>query len=202
MRKIIIAAALCVSSILGMAEDTIAVVDMDRLFGEYNKTKIVDANLKKQVEIFKKYAEELNESLVKLQQEFRDLRDASQNIAVSDVERENKRLSAQDKARQIKEKEAELKSYSIEKQDQLKAKYAEMRTSLLEEIKAVIERKAVEKGYLAVFDTSGKTLNDMSSVIFNKKEIDITEAILEEINGSEKKAEPEKPDQKDKYPNP
>jgi Skp family chaperone for outer membrane proteins len=198
MRKIIIAAALCASSILGMAEDSIAVVDMDRLFGEYNKTKVVDANLKKQVEIFKKYAEELNESLVKLQQEFKDLRDASQNIAVSDVERENKRLSAQDKARQIKEKEAELKSYSIEKQDQLRAKYAEMRTSLIKEIKAVIERKAIEKGYAAVFDTSGKTMNDISSVIFNKKEIDITEAILEEINGAEKKPEPEKPEQKDK----
>ena len=75
----------------------IAVADMEKIFKEYYKTKIADANLKKQAEVFKEYAEKLNDSLVKLQDEFKKLRDDAQNIALSDVERENKRLAAQDK---------------------------------------------------------------------------------------------------------
>ncbi|MEI6797282.1 MAG: carbamoyl-phosphate synthase large subunit [Methanomassiliicoccales archaeon] len=98
-------------------------VDMEKLFQNYYKTKISDADLKKQAEIFKDYSNKLNDSLLKLQDEFKEVRDASQNIALSEAERENKRVSAQDKYRQLKEKENEVKQYNAEKQNQLKDKY-------------------------------------------------------------------------------
>jgi outer membrane protein len=183
---------------IGFSQDTIAVADMNRVFNEYYKTKNAEANLKEQAEIFKKYAENLNESFKKLQEEFKELRDASQNIAISEVERESKRLAAQDKYRQLKEKEIELKNYSDEKQEQIKKKYAEVRENLLAEIKAVIDREAAKKGYTLVLDISGKTLNQIPAVISYKKELDITENILNEINALSVKeklgAKNEKPD--------
>nr|HPN84741.1 OmpH family outer membrane protein [Victivallales bacterium] len=141
-----------------------------------------DIELKRQAETYKKYAEDLGSSLEKLQQEFKELRDSSLNIALSDVERESKRLAAQDKYRQVKEKESELKSYSIEKQNNIKEKYEEIRERLVAEIKAVVGKVAVSKGYTLVLDSSGKTKNEISSVIYYAHELDISEAVLKELN--------------------
>ena len=86
-----LACAFCAVS-LSAAEMKIAVIDMGRVFQEYSKTKINEAKLKKQAEIFKDYSTRLSDQLKKLQEEFKDLRDASQNMAFTAAERENRRL--------------------------------------------------------------------------------------------------------------
>ena len=107
----------------GAAEMKIAVVDMEVIFQGYYKTKLSDQRLKAQSKVFKEYAGKLNNSLLKLQEEFKKLRDASQNIALTEANRENNRLAAKDKYRQMKEKEFELREYNKEKQLQLRQKY-------------------------------------------------------------------------------
>ena len=80
----------------------IAVIDMNRVFQEYNKTKINEAKLKKQADIYKEYSMQLAQSLNKLRQEFVKLRDDSQNMVYTAAERENRRLNAQEKYRQAR----------------------------------------------------------------------------------------------------
>jgi len=164
------------------ADQKFAVVDMEKLFQSYYKTKIADADIKKQAEVFKDYSDKLNESLLKLQDEFKEMRDAAQNIALSEAERENKRLAAQDKYRQLKEKEAELKQYNSEKQGQLKDIYEEKRNGLLKEISETIKKYCVPLGITIVLDSSGKTLNNIPSIVYRVPELDITDVILKEIN--------------------
>ena len=163
-------------------DQKVALVDMEKLFQSYYKTKISDADLKKQAEIFKDYSNKLNDSLLKLQDEFKEVRDASQNIALSEAERENKRVSAQDKYRQLKEKENEVKQYNAEKQNQLKDKYEELRNNLLKEISETIRKYCQPQGITLVFDSSGKTLNNIPCIIYRVPELDITDVILKEIN--------------------
>jgi outer membrane protein len=186
------------------AEQKVALVDMEKLFQSYYKTKISDADLKKQAEIFKDYSNKLNDSLLKLQDEFKEVRDASQNIALSEAERENKRVTAQDKYRQLKEKENEVKQYNAEKQNQLKDKYEELRNNLLKEITETIKKYCQAQGVTLVLDSSGKTLNNIPSIIYRVPELDITDVILKEINKpvedkkapEEKKKEEKKSDKK------
>jgi outer membrane protein len=185
MRKATVS-AIIISLFIAMggfcADQKIAVVDMEKLFQNYYKTKISDADLKKQAEIFKDYFTKLNDSLLKLQDEFKEVRDASQNIALSETERENKRISAQDKYRQLKEKENEVKQYNSEKQTQLKEKYEELRNSLLKEITETIRKYCQPQGITLVLDSSGKTLNNIPSVIYRVPDLDITDVIMKEIN--------------------
>ena len=102
MKRIIVLTALIVLTAAGYAaEYKVAVVDLDRVLQEYYKTKIVEANLKRQADVYKDYAQKLMESLTKLQNEFTALRDAAQNIALTDAARESKRLAAQDKYKEI-----------------------------------------------------------------------------------------------------
>jgi len=117
-----------------------AVVDMERLFKEYYKTKISTAKLEKQAAMYKNYADKLAESQLKLQEEFKTLRDASLNIAYPETERESKRLAAQDKYRQLKAKELELQQYNREKHDQLRKQEDKMRKELVDEIRRTIAR--------------------------------------------------------------
>ena len=83
MKKILLVSLLTLSAAVFAAEQKIAVLDLDRVMQEYYKTKIVEANLKRQADIYKDYAQKLMESLSKLQTEFTALRDASQNITLT-----------------------------------------------------------------------------------------------------------------------
>ena len=172
---------------LNAEDQKFGVVDMERLFKDYYKTKIANAKLKKQAETYKDYAGKLAASQLKLQEEFKDLRDASQNIALSETQRESKRLAAQDKYRQLKSKEMELEQYQREKRMQLRDQETKMRKDLITEIRKAIAKYAKQHSYTVVFDSSGKTLNNIPSVIYFKTEMDITEDILVIINkGAEK----------------
>ncbi len=184
MKKIFLSLTVMLFCILcaNAADLKIAVIDMDKIFQEYYKTKIVDANLKKQAELFKDYSDKLNESLTKLQEEFKTLRDASQNIAASEVERESKRLAAQDKYRQKNSKEAELRQDTREKQRQLRDEYEKNRNEILNEIKKTVGEMALLQGYTLVLDKSGLTLNNIPAVVYHSPAIDITDGILRDLN--------------------
>ncbi len=170
----------------GAGEVKLAVINMEKVFQGFYLTKITDANLKKKAESYKAFAEQLNNSRSKLLEEFKELRDASQNIVLSDVERESKRLAAQDKFRQIKEKENEIKQYQQKKQIELREEYEQMRNKLLEKIKQEVKRQCILKGYNIVIDSSGRTLNNIPALIYVSPTLDITDTVLKELNRANK----------------
>lgn len=165
-----------------VAAARIAVVDMDQVFQAFFKTKLADAQLKRQAETFKEYADQLEVSRAKLDQEFKDLRDASQNIALSEIERESRRLAAQDKYRQFQAKEAELAQYDQDKRRQLREQYEKQREIIVGEIRRTVERQRLAGGYTLVLDASGRTLNNIAAVITYDPAIDLTTAVIEDLN--------------------
>lgn len=194
MKKRLLASlcALCALS-LSAAEMKIAVIDMGRVFQEYTKTKVNEAKLKKQAEIFKDYSTRLSDQLKKLQAEFKDLRDASQNMAYTAAERENRRLNAADKYAQVTAKEKELRDYNREKQAELRSEYEKMRDGILKDIERVVSAKCVTEGYMLVIDKSGKTLNNIPTVVYHNPALDITTPVIKTLNtGFNGKEEKEK----------
>ena len=187
---ILLIVSIAMSSLLA-AEQKIAVIDMDKIFTEYYKTKISAANLKKQAEIFRNYAEKLKESLLKLQEEYKKLRDDSLNVALSEPERENKRLLAQDKYRQLMTKNAELQQYEQEKRSHMVSENEKTRTKLINEIKTEIQKRCALEGYTIVLDVSGKSLNDIPVVMLSSPSIDITDPVLKELNRGQRPVTPE-----------
>ncbi len=169
----------------------IAVIDMNRVFQEYNKTKINEAKLKKQADIYKEYSMQLAQSLNKLRQEFVKLRDDSQNMVYTAAERENRRLNAQEKYRQAAAKEAELQEYNRERQKQLRDEYEKLRSSILKDISNVVTEKCLAEGYGLVLDKSGRTLNNIPFVVYSSKMLDITDSVIKTLNMGQNKPAPE-----------
>lgn len=182
-RIILTALIFCLFGISSFAAELkIAVIDMDKVFQDYFRTKIVDANLKQQSEIYQGYIRKRNESILKLEEQFKKLRDASQSIALSETEREGKRFEAQKKYREIQEIRADLEQYTKEKGTQFNELQQKKREEILKEINQEVKRRATLEGYTLVLDCSGRTANGISSVVFFQSSLDITDTVLRELN--------------------
>jgi Skp family chaperone for outer membrane proteins len=160
----------------------IAIVNMENVFKNFYKTKINSAKFNKQAATYKEYADQLAASQIKFEEQFRALRDASQNIALPETERESKRLAARDKYRQLQAKQSELETYNQEKSAQLKEQYDKMRKEILTEIRKCVAKYASKNNLITVLDASGNTSNDIPMVLYYKPDMDISDEILQILN--------------------
>lgn len=166
----------------GAQESKMAFVDMDKTFSEFYKTKVADAQLKDQAEEFKAERKKMVEAFQKLQGDFDDLREASQNTALTEAVRSDKRAAAEEKLVEIREQEAKIRRYDDSRQKQLDEQSRRMRNKLVEEIKQVIQDHARSAGYSVVFDSSGNSLNGVGMVLYNDSKYDITATIIDLLN--------------------
>ena len=164
------------------AELKIAVIDMQKAFQEYEKTKTIEIKLNQQMEVFKEYSSQLNQQYQNLRKQYESARDDSQNIAYSAAERENKRQKAQQLYESLKLKEQEMTSYSESRKTQIRDMYTKLRGEVVDEIRKAVHNKAVLEGYTIVLDQSGESLNDVGFVIYVQPGLDITDAIIQDLN--------------------
>ncbi|MBR4254423.1 MAG: OmpH family outer membrane protein [Lentisphaeria bacterium] len=184
MKRIIAALALALSLAAGAhaAELKIAVIDMQKAFQEYEKTKTIEIKLNQQMEVFKEYSSQLNQQYQNLRKQYEAARDDSQNIAFSGAERENKRQKAQQLYESLKLKEQEMTSYSESRKTQIRDMYTKLRNEVVEEIRKAVHNKAVLEGYTIVLDQSGESLNDVGFVVYIQPGLDITDSIIQDLN--------------------
>ena len=164
------------------AELKIAVIDMQKTFQEYEKTKTIEIKLNQQMEVFKEYSNQLNQQYQNLRKQYESARDDSQNIAYSSAERENKRQKAQQLYESLKLKEQEMTSYTESRKTQIRDMYTKLRGEVVDEIRKAVHNKAVLEGYTIVLDQSGESLNDVGFVIYVQPGLDITDAIIQDLN--------------------
>lgn len=185
MKRILAALALALTLATAgarAAELKIAVIDMQKTFQEYEKTKTIEIKLNQQMEVFKEYSTQLNQQYQNLRKQYESARDDSQNIALSSAERENKRQKAQQLYESLKLKEQEMTSYTESRKTQIRDMYTKLRDEVVEEIKKAVHNKAVIEGYTIVFDKSGGSMDDIGFVIYAQPGLDITDAIIQDLN--------------------
>ena len=184
MKRYLAAALLALTIGAGVcaAEVKIAVIDMQKAFEQYEKTKTLQIKLDQQMEVFREYSNQLNQQYQNLRKQYESARDDSQNIAFTSAERESKRLKAQQLYESLKLKEQELTSYKESRKAQLNEMHEKLRTELIDEIKQVVHNKAVLEGYTIVLDKSGTSLSDVQFVIYFQPNLDITESVVQDLN--------------------
>ena len=164
------------------AELKIAVIDMQKAFEEYEKTKTIEIKLTQQMEVFREYSNQLQQQYQNLRKQYESARDDSQNIAFSGAERENKRLKAQQLYESLKLTEQEMTTYTESRKEQIREMYTKLRGEVVDEISKAVHNKAVLEGYTIVLDKSGESLNDVGLVIYFQPNLDITESIIQDLN--------------------
>lgn len=183
-------AALAMSASPALALDQrIVFVNMEKVFSEYYKTKLADAQLKTQADSFKAERKTLVADFQVKQDKFNKLRDEAQNTALSEDARNKKRNEAETMLADIRDTEAKIRRYDDSKQKELDDQSRRMRKDIVKEIREHLTGYARSQGYAAVFDSSGDSMNLVPLTLYSDPTTDITEAIVGLLNKGRPKAE-------------
>ena len=171
-------------SLVTIAAETqkIAIVNLEKVFDNYYKRAIAEEFFQQQSDIYRNYIVKQQQAQEKLQKDYELMRDASQNAALSITERESKRLEAEQLYRQLEEKKAEITQYIMEKDKELRQKQREKRDEIVAEITQEVSRRATLDGYTLVLDSTVRSEDNLSAVIFSTGANDLTDQVIEELN--------------------
>lgn len=185
VNKIIAAAlaALALTAVSAAAvEQRIVFVNMEKVFSEYYKTKLADAQLKTQADSFKAERKKLVGDFQVKQDKFNKLRDEAQNTALSEEARNKKRSEAEELLVDIRDTETKIRRYDDQKQKELDEQSRRMRKDIVGDIREQLTGYSRSQGYSAVFDSSGDSMNLVPLTLYNDPTADITDALVSLLN--------------------
>ena len=184
MRKaLILLAAVCAAFTVSAAQpQRIAVVDLERVFKEYYKSRIAEEFIKQQGESARLYLGQLTRQLETLRSEARRLGTNAMNQALDPALKAKADAEAAAALRKVAEKEAEIKLYTGEKSREIQELERRRRAEIIADIRADVKRRATAEGYDFVLDSSGFTTNGLPAVLVFPGKNDITKAVIRELN--------------------
>ena len=180
---------LALAVVLNAAEPSMAFVSMERLFDDYYKTKAANIQLKARFESVDAPRRELINRVKTLKIEVEKLGAEARDKSLSDAERDKKRTAAENKFALFREAEQKLAVFDNTYKKKFGEQMKQSQQQLVGEIRAVIQAYVKKHGIRIVFDSSGKTLNGVESVVYYDPVFDITDPILAILNKNA--AEPE-----------
>lgn len=164
------------------AQTKIGIVDMNRIFTEYSKTKDAQAKysesekaandeLNTRVETLKKSMEEINALSADAQKE---------GLSVSAVEAKKKELQPKiDAARAL---DKEIADYRTSRQKALQDQFLRMRKDIVEDIMKSVNDLVKSKGFDLVLDKSGLSSGAIPVVLYSRDEMDFSSEVLAALN--------------------
>lgn len=166
-RSIIAVLAVCMlagTAVPAFAQEIkIGYIDTVKIFANFKETVEAEEIYKKEVDAWKKQAEEMEAELAKMREEIQ-----SQSLMLSAEKLEEKRLVFDQK----------MKDYQKYMQDifgengEAARRNKELTEPIVEKINGVIEKVAEEEGFTMVLDSS------QGVIVYASKEIDITDMII------------------------
>jgi outer membrane protein len=168
----------------------VAVVDMQKVFQEYYKTKDADVRLKEILGNFQKEYQDMLADYQKGVDEATKLRDDVNNASLSKELREEKGKALQTKVQDVKAMERKLQEFDITRRRQLEDQSGRMRKNIVEEITKVITDMGNREKFNLIMDKSGVSLNGTPSLLFADGVKDITEDVVKLMNANKPAGSP------------
>ena len=185
-------AALCVWSAASGAE-RIAVVDLEKVFREYYKSRIAEETIRTQGETYRSYLLQLNDRREKLRAELRIAIRNSQNVTLAPEEMHKARQHAAKLEAELKALDTEIELYQENMVKSIRELEQRKRAEIVEDIAKCVRKRAAAEGYVYVFDSSGKTMNDQPALLVFPEGCDLTRVVIEDLNRTAVKVNPPPP---------
>ena len=164
------------------AEDRIGVVDLEKIFREYHKSRSVESFINQRAEAVRAYLTQLQKQLNELRASARKLGTDAVNPALSENEKLIAQKNADDALRKVRAKEAEIQLYVNEVSRERKELESKKRAEIMADIHAEIKRRAAVRGFNFIIDKSGRTLNDQPALLLFTAGRDISDEVIRELN--------------------
>lgn len=160
----------------------IAVVDLEKVFREYYKSKIAEDQIRRQAGAYRSYLERLNTQLKEAQTNAANARADALNLGLSATERTKAEQRAAAAIRAVSEKRAEIELYTSGRAKDMQKLEADKRGEIMSDIRAELRRRAAAGGYDFVFDVSGKTTNNQPAILLYPEKHDLTREVINSLN--------------------
>ncbi len=177
LRLIVVAAVLLTVAVSASAQTKIASVDMKKVFNAYYKTKMAQSALDKDKTDLRKELQDMAEALKKAQADYKQTLDQANDQAISADEREKRKLSAQDKAKDVNSRQVAIEQYQRQAETQLADKSQRMIGNLVKEIQEAVAGKAKAGGYTLVVNSA-----NTETFVFASPDNDISAAVVSQLN--------------------
>jgi len=164
------------------SEAKIVFVNLDSVFTNYNKTKLAEAQLKEQSDEIKAELQELVDQLEKVQADYQGMKNQAQSTALSEDARSAKRAEAEEKLVELRDMENKIRRTEESAKRRMEEQSRRTQKRLVEEMNQLIREYAIARGYEAIIDSSGNTLNGLPAVVFFNPKLDVTEEIIYIVN--------------------
>lgn len=171
----------------------VGVVDMANLFDEHYKTAEKNIVFQEEQERVKAEIERLNGQGLALQEEAQGLAEQLNNPVLKDDAKAGIEQQARTKVEEMQRKQQEMNALMQNSSESLKQRIMNFRTLLMDEISQVAQEVAKRQGITMLFDKSGPSLLGMPAVLYAEDGLDITAAVLTEINKNKPADAPDAP---------
>lgn len=174
----------------------VATVDMQALFQEYHKTKSTRSTMEKDIARVNKDKEERMAQLQVLAKTVEDLKKQIEDPAIAEAKRRELMNTRQIKGQELQGLQSELEDFLKRKDRAVKEQMLVEMKTILDEIRARVQKHAEAEDYDYVLDKAGASTSQVPILLYTKDATDITEILLKTINegapASEEGAQPEK----------
>jgi serine/threonine protein kinase len=162
-------------------DPAIALVDMNRIFKEYSKTKDSEARINAAKDAAKKEYDDRAEVYKKQLNEVNALNKELDSPGLSAATRTGKAKERDDKIAKVKALEKEINDFRTTREKQLQDQSTQMRAEIVKEITQEITGLiAASKGF--VYDRSGQSTNGVPLLLFAPDRADVSDKVISALN--------------------
>ena len=160
----------------------VGIVDMNKVFSGYYKTKDAENKINDAREVAKKELDDRMESHKQLLDEINQLNKDIDNNALSASAKSDRQKKREDKINQVRSLEQEINEFKTSREKQLQEQMVRMRNQIVEEIMAIINAKVKSDNYDLVFDKSGQSLNGVQIVLHSNDKMEFSDDVISALN--------------------
>ena len=154
----------------------VAVVDVGKVFTEYNEVKVAKEKMAKSQKIFKEEMGIYQSELKKLVDDFNELQTKLKNPSLDTPALRNK---GKDMIKVIKQKESDIKQYQSRTLSTLRQREQNLLSKHTAHIREAIEKVAKAKNLDLVLSSAGKQF-----ILFAKPAFDVTDDVIKIVNAT------------------
>ena len=159
------------------AQSKVASVDMKKLFNGYWKFKQSQTILDERKGSLRKEIKEMADGLEKAQADYKQLLEQANDQAISADEREKRKASAADKAKELNSSKVAIDQFQRQAETGLGELSQRLSGNILTEIQKAVADKAKAGGYTTVVNAAASEI-----IVYNDPSTDLTEAVLKQLN--------------------
>jgi Skp family chaperone for outer membrane proteins len=178
-----LAAAFCsIAASPALAQMKVGIVDMNKVFTSYYKTKDAEARLNEARAQAKTDLDGRLETLKSNMEEINKLEADATKPELSADKKQAAARSREEKINEVRNLDREIGEFRQTRERQLQEQFMRMRGDIVQDIMKVVDARVKSEGFDLVFDKSGQGISQVPVVLYSAPSMEFSDSIIAELN--------------------